>query len=308
MDVRHLELLRDLADRGSVTAVATATHRTPSAVSQQLRSAAAEFGVPLVERSGRGIVLTDAGRLLAEGAREVDDAVARVQARWDAFRGEAVGVVRVAALPSAATVLLPSTLRALEGSGIEILATDVDRAEAEYPELVRDHDIVIGHSLSARFAARRGDLRVVPLAREPLDIALRAGHRLADRDVVTAAEVVGEEWYGVPIGFPFDSVRLAVEEATQRPVRVVQRLRDNRLIEALVADSDRVAVLPRFTTPTGDRMVLRPLADVAIQRHVLAYLRPDRAERVVVRRVLELLREAGAVAEGGSREYGPVRG
>lgn len=64
MDVRHLELLRELAERGSVTAVARVTHRTPSAVSQQLRAAQRDAGVPLVEQAGRGLRLTDAGRLL----------------------------------------------------------------------------------------------------------------------------------------------------------------------------------------------------------------------------------------------------
>ena len=67
MDQRHLTLRRELAARGSVTAVAAATHRTGSAVSQQLRTAERDLGLPLVEPAGRGIRLTDAGRLLAEG-------------------------------------------------------------------------------------------------------------------------------------------------------------------------------------------------------------------------------------------------
>ena len=54
MDVRRLDLLRELAERGSVTAVAEATGRTPSAVSQQLKVLEREAGMPLTERSGRG--------------------------------------------------------------------------------------------------------------------------------------------------------------------------------------------------------------------------------------------------------------
>ncbi|WP_036960199.1 helix-turn-helix domain-containing protein, partial [Promicromonospora kroppenstedtii] len=62
LDPRHLDLLREFADRGSVTAVARATHRTPSAVSQQLRTAQRELrGIPLVEPHGRGLRLTEAG-------------------------------------------------------------------------------------------------------------------------------------------------------------------------------------------------------------------------------------------------------
>src|SRR5262245_48520805 len=137
MDVRHLELLSELAARGSVTAVAAATHRTPSAVSQQLRTARREFGVPLVEPHGRG-------RRLAEAGRDVARVLAEVQARFDEFRGEPAGLVRVAALPSAATLLLPDVLAELETTAVRLDCVDVDVAEHEYAALVTDFDIVVG--------------------------------------------------------------------------------------------------------------------------------------------------------------------
>ena len=71
MDVRRLGLLRELAQRGSVTAVARAMHLTPSAVSQQLKALEREAGVALLQRSGRGIALTPPGRVLADTARDL---------------------------------------------------------------------------------------------------------------------------------------------------------------------------------------------------------------------------------------------
>src|SRR6476661_8830057 len=71
MDLHHLRLLRELGDRGSVAAVARALHITPSAVSQQLNVLQRSAPVPLTERSGRRLVLTDAGRALAAAAVEV---------------------------------------------------------------------------------------------------------------------------------------------------------------------------------------------------------------------------------------------
>lgn len=286
MDVRHLELLRELAERGSVTAVARVTHRTPSAVSQQLRAAQRGAGVPLVEQVGRGLRLTDAGRLLAEGGREVAQTLAVVQARWDAFRGQPAGTVSVAALPSAATFLLPAVMADLADTAIELVCDDVDTAESAYAGLTADHDIVIAHSLSRRAPAGADGLLARLLVREPLDIAMRHGHPLTAHAQARPADLVEQEWYGVPLGYPFDTVRIAVEEATGRPVNVVQRLRDNRLIEALVADSDRVAVLPRFTTP-GERVALRPVRDIPTARYIFAMARPDRAERLAVRQVLD---------------------
>ena len=302
MDVRHLELLRELADRGSVSAVAAATHRTPSAVSQQLRTAERDLGAALIEPDGRGIRLTDAGRLLADAGRDVSRAVAEVQARFDEFRGEPTGTVRVAALASAATFLLPSVLAELEPTAIDLRCTDVDISEQEYAALVADFDIVIGHSL--RRPRSTPALRATVLAREPLDIAMRGGHRLARRRQLTPHDIAAVEWYGVPLGYPFDTVRLAVEAEVGRELTVVQRLRDNRLIEALVRASDRVAVLPRFTTPTDGGLVLRPVAGLDTGRHVIALLRPDRAERLAVRRTLQALRRAAT--EAGSR-HGPPR-
>ncbi|WP_028659487.1 LysR family transcriptional regulator [Nocardioides insulae] len=302
MDVRHLLLLRDLEERGSVTAVAEATHRTPSAVSQQLRGAARELGLPLVEAHGRGVRLTEAGRLLAHGGRDVARTLAEVTARWDAFRGHPAGQVSVACLPSAAAFLLPAVLRELSVAepGLDLVCTDVDLAEDAYAALVLDHDLVIAHSLTRAAPAGTDGLVTRVLAREPLDIAMRRGHPLAARESLNPEDLVGWEWYGVPLGFPFDTVRLAVEEATDARIEVVQRIRDNRLVEALVADSDRLAVLPRFTTPPGSGVELRPLAAIPTARYVVAVLRPDKAERLAVRRVLAALVSAGASAEAGA--------
>ena len=293
MDVRHLELLRELDDRGSVTAVAAATHRTPSAVSQQLRSAERAFGAPLVQAQGRGLRLTDAGRVLAAAGRDVAIAVAQAQARWDEFRGTASGVVSLAALPSAATFLLPGVLRELVDEPIEVVCTDLDIAEAAYAGLVTDHDVVIAHS-SDRTPPHTEGLLVRRLAREPLDVAMAAGHPLVAQDRVTPHDLVEWPWIGVPLGYPFDSVRLAVEEATGRRIDVRQRVRDNRLVEALVGARECVAVLPRFTAPAGDAVVLRPLAGIESGRHVVAILRADRAQRLAVRRVLAALETVAA--------------
>lgn len=297
MDVRHLELLRELALRGSVTEVARATHRTPSAVSQQLKAAQREFGMVLAEPWGRGLRLTEAGRVLAEGGANVAAVLEQVRARWDSFRGEPSGVVTVAALPSAATFMLAAVLREIEGTAIEVRCSDIDIAEAEYAAFAADNDIVIAHSLTGVRAAGAVAQTVVPLAREPLDVAMAEDHPLAARESVRAEDLVDCEWIGVPKGFPFDTVLESVERATGATLRVTQRIRDNRLVESLVAGSRRVAVLPRFTTPVGAGLVLREIADVPTRRHVAAILRTDRAERLAVKRVLDAFRRVAAEVE-----------
>jgi DNA-binding transcriptional LysR family regulator len=294
MDARHLALLRELADRRSVTAVAAATHRTASAVSQQLRTAERDLRVALVEPAGRGLRLTDAGRLLAEGAVEVETALARVEARLDEFRGRPSGTVRVAALTSAAECLVPPALVRLAAEGIDIELSDTDVSEEDYATLAADHDVVIGHSLLSAVPRGAEHLARTVLAREPLDVALPSGHALAARDVLTPRDVVDERWIGVPLGYPFASVLDGLERVSGRPVRVVQRVRDNRVVEALVVAGVGVALLPRFTSRPREGLALRPLRGVNARRWVVALSRPDRAERAVVARAIAVLREAGA--------------
>ncbi|GAB3665780.1 LysR family transcriptional regulator [Zhihengliuella somnathii] len=294
MDYRHLELLREFADRGSITAVAEATYRTPSAVSQQLKTAQREAGMPLVEPAGRGLRLTAAGRVWAEAGAEIATARERVEARWDAFRGAPSGTVRIASLPSAATFLLPGVLDRLAGTDLDVDLRDYDVAEAEYAQLAADNDIVVAHSLTSVRPAGTRHEAVVPLVREPLDVAMSADHPLASREYVEPSDVAGCAWIGVPRGYPFDTVLQSISAETGAELDVRQRIRDNRLIEALVSGSELVAILPRFTTPNDGSLVLRELRGAASVRHVSAVMRPDRAERLSVRTALDALREAAA--------------
>ncbi len=292
MDLRHLELLRELADRGTLAAVAAATFRSPSAVSQQLQNAERAFGTTLVEPDGRRVRLTAAGRLLAAGAVEVATALSRVQRDLDELTGGPVGTVTIAGLPSAVEFLAPGLLARLAGGGIEVKLTDEDVAEADFAARAADHDLVIAHSLAE---APAGSDRLVAqvLASEPLDVAVPASHHLAGRHSLGAADLAGERWIGVPVGYPFDTVRIAIENRAGQALDVVQRIRDNRVVESLVAAEQGCALLPRFTTRPRDGVVLLPLSDVRSVRSIVALGRPDRLERAAVRAVLAALAGSG---------------
>jgi len=288
MELQHLELLRELRDRGTITAVAAAGFRSPSAVSQQLRTAERAFGLRLVEPDGRRLRLTEAGRLLADGAQEVAVTLARLHAQLDDLRGRPQGSVRICGLPSATELLVPALIGRLGGTDVTIELTDEDIAEADFAGLTADYDLVIAHSLDA-IPSGADDRLVVTLATEPLDVAVPLGHRLAGRRQLAPSDLAGENWIGVPAGFPFDTVRVAIENRSGRSLNVVQRIRDNRLVEALVAQGLGCGLLPRFTTRPRHGMVTIPLAEVRSTRQIVAIARPDRVERAVVRLALDLL-------------------
>ncbi|MCW4351819.1 LysR family transcriptional regulator [Hoyosella sp. YIM 151337] len=293
MEVRHLELLRELSVRGTLAAVAEATHRTPSALSQQLRSAERELGVRLVEPVSRGIRLTAEGQLLADSADEVCRALAAVQARLDAMAGEPRGTVRIGTLPSAGEALLPGLVTRLRDSQISLDIDDFDLAEADFAARALDADIVIAHSLTGDVPAGAEGLTCTVIARETLDVALPADHPLADRAVLAPQDLIGTTWVGVPAGYPFDTILLTVERITGHALHRRIRLRDNRLVESLVAAGVGLAVLPRFTTSPRCGVVLRPLTGLHADRSVVALSRPDRYARLAVRAVVDILAEIG---------------
>ncbi|MEO6505071.1 MAG: LysR family transcriptional regulator [Terrimesophilobacter sp.] len=301
MDVRRLELLRELAERGSITAVAHATSRTASAVSQQLKLLERESGTPLTERSGRGVVLTVAGRMLAQTATDVAVALERASAVWTEFTQAPSGEVTLATFPTGGQMFLPGLLTAVAAvPGLTLVCSDRDPDMLEFADLTSDFDVVLAYTLEGPRSWSKRILTAVPLMTEPLDIALSPHHRLAGKATLSAADVVDEEWIGVPVGFPFDRVMLEIESLTGRPANVIQRFSDTRVTEALVASGHGIALVPRYTAHgVGENVLeLRPLVGVRAVRDIVALVRPDRAERPSVRAVLAALRtEATLIAQ-----------
>jgi DNA-binding transcriptional LysR family regulator len=297
MDVQRLELLRELSERHSITEVARALHRTPSAVSQQLKVLEREAGLPLTERSGRGLVLTDAGRALARSATDVAVALERATAVWDEFRNHATGEVSLVTFPTAGQMLLPGALQELADlSDLVVHCTDLDPELSDFPALTADFDIVLAHSMRGQLSWGGRGLTVVPLMTEPLDIGLPADHRLAQRASVSAADVVGETWIGVPEGYPFERILHEIEQQGDGRVTVSQRFADMRLVEAFIMAGLGIALVPRYTSGGSlpGRVVLKPLRGVDAERQIVALMRPDRAERLAVRTVVDALRSQAA--------------
>lgn len=300
MNVAHLDLLRELATRGTLAAVAAATHRTPSAVSQQLRTAERELGVKLVEPAGRGLRLTAEGQLLADSADEVGAVLAGVQARLDAAIGQPKGTVRIGTLPSAGTALLPTLARRLRETEIELDLDDFDLAETDYPARTLDVDVVIAHSLTGDFPIGSDGLVRRVLTREPIDVALPSGHPLCRHARLRPEHLAGTTWIGVPVGYPFDTILQSVENANGERLERWVRIRDNHLVAELVRQGSGLALLPRFTTPVGHGLALRPLDGVRSERVISALCRPDRHARLAVRTVVDELVSIGAALGGAA--------
>ncbi|GAA2286962.1 LysR family transcriptional regulator [Nonomuraea roseoviolacea subsp. roseoviolacea] len=132
LDVVRLRVLDAVARKGSVTAAARELHYSQPSVSHHLARLEAETGARLVQRVGRGIRLTETGRLLAARAAEI---LARIDATADelaAHVGLRSGRVRLAAFPSALGTFVPAAVTRLarDHPGLELRLTETEPPEA----------------------------------------------------------------------------------------------------------------------------------------------------------------------------------
>src|SRR5579863_3282023 len=134
LDVTRLRVLVAVARHGSVTAAARALNYAQPSVSHHLARLEAETGIKLVQRAGRGIRLTDAGRLLAERAVEVIGRLDAAENELAVFSGLRAGRLRLAAFPSALSTIVPAAAAIMQERHPSV---DLRLTEAEPPEAVR---------------------------------------------------------------------------------------------------------------------------------------------------------------------------
>src|SRR5579859_2383570 len=134
LDVTRLRVLVAVERYGSVTAAARALNYAQPSVSHHLARLEAETGIKLIQRAGRGIRLTDAGRLLAERAAEVIGRLDPAENELAAYTGLRAGRLRLAAFPSALGTIVPAAAAMLRDHQPTV---DLRLTEAEPPEALR---------------------------------------------------------------------------------------------------------------------------------------------------------------------------
>lgn len=194
LDVTRLRVLVAVARYGSVTAAARALNYAQPSVSHHLARLESETGTKLIQRAGRGIRLTDAGRLLAERAAEVIGRLDAAENELAAYTGLRAGRLRLAAFPSALGTIVPAAAAFLRGANPGV---DLRLTEAEPPEALRmlragyvDVALVFRYDTEALVAPEGADedndidvtegLRQRLLLEEPVHLVTSARETVAD--------------------------------------------------------------------------------------------------------------------------------
>jgi molybdate transport repressor ModE-like protein len=132
LDVTRLRVLDAVARLGSVTAAARELGYSQPSISHHLARLEAETGAQLLQRVGRGVRLTQAGRLLADRAAEIIGRIDAADAELSAHVGLTAGRVRLAGFASAIASLVPPAAAMLtrDHPGLEIGVTDTHPPDA----------------------------------------------------------------------------------------------------------------------------------------------------------------------------------
>jgi DNA-binding transcriptional LysR family regulator len=132
LDVTRLRVLVAVARHGSVTAAARALNYAQPSISHHIARLEAETGARLLQRAGRGVRLTDAGRLLAERAEEIIGRLDAAENELAAHVGLSQGRVRLASFPSALGTIVPAAAARLEAEspGLDLMLAEAEPADA----------------------------------------------------------------------------------------------------------------------------------------------------------------------------------
>lgn len=293
LDVRRMQVLRAVAASGSVTAAAAHLRITPSAVSQQVSALEREAGVELLERVGRGVRPTAAGRLLIERAAIISRHVAETETALADFRAGRTGRLTVHYFASIGPFLLaPAIARSrLEHPGVAVEPRLSDPRDA-LSDLGRgngDLAIVVGRS----GAAGRSGIRLVHLLDDPYLAVLPAGHPLATHEAVDLADLAGEPWVGgEPPGPCLEPIIDACAAAGFSP-DLVAKSEDYATAQGFVAAGLGVTLIPRMGLGAAHPgVVVRPVRRPQPVRAIFAAVRESSFAQPALHTLVDALVEA----------------
>jgi DNA-binding transcriptional LysR family regulator len=275
MDLVRLRTLRELALRTTMAAVADALRISPSAVSQQIAQLEEELQVELVERRGRGVLLTPAGKRLVVHVEKLTAILEEAKTDIAAMRSVVAGELRVAAFPSIASMVMPRTMRALERQHPHLAVVFDELEPIDGLAALRSWqvDIALIDDLTLAGVLPQTGIETQKLSVDELLVMLPSTHRLARRKSVRLEDLRDEHWALDMRGTYSEAIILACAKAGFRPL-INGHCNGFPAIAAMVTAGCSVSVMPglRVRSNRGNFRVAH--LDPPITRTILVALHP----------------------------------
>lgn len=293
LDVRRLRLLRELARRGTIAAVAQALSYTPSAVSQQLAALEREAGTPLLERTGRSVELTPAALRLTEHADTILAVLEQAAAELATASTELAGTLRIGAFPTAVDSVVSPALVSLsrDHPRLELFVTELDPANA--PDALRTHALDIALVQEYDYVPREPETGL------DTEEFLEETVYLASLNTEPLTGHSNSTWISGTPGTLCHSMTVRACQAAGFTPHVRHHADDFGTVLALVAAGQGVALVPELgALSVPDPVLLTPLD--ARRRTHLAYRRGHGGHPIVT--------AARDALHAAARSFSPRRG
>ena len=296
LDVRRMRVLREVALRGSFSAAAESLSFTQSAISQQIAALEREAGAVLVERSARGVRLTEAGEAVVRHADQILARLSEAEAELEAIAGLRGGRLRMAAFESAAATIMPVAIAGFAQAhpAVELSMTLLEPEEAVAALRAGDIDLAITFG-AGKQEDRFGDgVEHHHLLEDPMYLVMSQDHPLAHKRGVRLADLAGEPWIG---GAPDCECNRLISQACMRhgfDPRIAFETDDYAAVQGFVAAGVGVSLIAELGLRTfRDDIVIRPLGrDTPVRQIYATALTGYRSPATIA--MIDLLREVGA--------------
>jgi DNA-binding transcriptional LysR family regulator len=302
LDVRRLRVLREVATHGSFSSAAEALSYTQSAVSQQIAALEREAGSRLVERSARGVTLTDAGRALVAHADVILARLADAEDELQAIAGLRGGRLRLAAFASACATLMPQAVARFRERhpGVELSLCPADPDDAL--RLLRGGESDIALSIETCFNTRsEPGIDTVALLDDPMYIMLPRDHPMADRPRLKLTDLADDPWMiGTSGTCPDTSIFLNACQAVGFAPNIAFNMDDYTAIQGFVAAGMGVSFVPDLAlVAVRDDVIVRSLGARPPVRRIVAATLADSFRSPAKQAMLDVLAEVAT--EFGAR-------
>ncbi|KQY56778.1 MULTISPECIES: LysR substrate-binding domain-containing protein [unclassified Nocardioides] len=271
MELDTIRAFLAVADGSTVTETAEQLHRTQPAVSRALARLEREVGTPLLQRVGRGLTLTPAGRELAGHARDTLDAYERGMRSVQDITAPDGGFVPLAFLHTLGTWLVPELIRGFR---------------AERPNVrfdLRQHgdagliDDLLNGVVDLAITGDRPQLKQLEsrqLFQEPLRLVVPPDHRLASRRTARLGDVAHEEFIVLKRGFSLRSVTEDLCAQVGFTPQIGFEGEEVETLRGLVSAGLGVALLPESRSGAAPIAPSLRITDVRASREIgLAWVR-----------------------------------
>ena len=241
MDLRQLEIVRTVAEKGSFTAAARALNVSQSAVSRQVLLLEEELGEPVFLRLGRKVRLTTPGQSLFDLSRRVLTDITDTTAGIRDQQQAPAGTLQLGGGMTVCLHVFPALLKEFRKRQPRIDVKLTTGPTAQLLERLRSGALDIG---LLTLPVEGADLTQVPVMREELLLVMPPSHKLAGRRKVTPADLVNQSWVLFERGSSTRRVIDGMFEAHGIRPRVVLETENVEILKAFTMIGLGLTILP----------------------------------------------------------------